>query len=140
MAGYNSTKHKYKILVEYLTYLPLGEAWIKAGFGGENPAQACWNLLNRRPDLRAKIDNVRQENLEMARKEKEDYLRLLNDMAFKEGEFAEDEEVTPAIRINAAKTAMKAEGCEGVSKIEQTGGFNLTMNFDYEEEDEDEEE
>ena len=34
-------------------------------------------------------------------------------MAFKEGEFFCDEEITPKLRNDAAKVAMKAEGCEG---------------------------
>ena len=129
MAGYRCKDKKYATLVQYLTYLDMGTAWIKAGFGGANPAQSCWNLLNRRPDLRAEIERIQEENLEVAKKEKEDYLRFLNDVTFKEGEFANADDLSVKDRTKACNLAMKAEGCEGVSKIEASGGFNLEMFF-----------
>ena len=70
MAGYRCKDKKYRTLVQYLSYMDMGSAWVKAGGGGENPTQACWNLLHRRPDLREAIEKIKEENLEVARRKK----------------------------------------------------------------------
>lgn len=116
---------------------PYGEAWSALGYKTKCPSQVAYGIMKKRPEIRERIEEIRRERIEDARKasamEKEEYIQWLESIVKATGEFTDAD---LKHRLDAAKMSMKSLGYEGVNKheISGDGGIQIVLNKNIPEE------
>lgn len=84
--------------------------------------------LMKQEEVQDRIDELKEKQYAKSDKRLEDYLRVLNEMAFEEGDYA-DRDIKDSDKLSAITKAMKALGIEGSDKVDIGGnGFQLIIH------------
>ena len=128
--------HKWEMFANYRLTGGAGEAYKKAGFSGNNASQNAYNLVKNHPEIAERIEELKMVARDDARKETNDYIKRLDDIAWGRGEFAGENKPKVDQMISAMTKAMKAQGIEGESKINVNdgAGFQIIMHKEPEQE------
>lgn len=124
--------NRHELFAQYCLMHNNSEAYLKAGYDCKKKyaAQNAYNLRKRHPEVDERIQELELIARSDAKNDVNAYIKFFDDITFARGDFSGNNKGKLEQRMTAATKAMKAQGIEGDTKVNVTGGgaFQLIMH------------
>jgi len=135
--------NKHELFAQYCLKYKKSESYLKAGFTckKEYAPQNAYALCKNHPEVEERIKELEKMARSDAKNEIDSYICFLDDVVFARGEFSGENKPKLEQRLSASTKAMKAQGFEGSTDVNVSGGggFQIVMHSKPEEEKKEEE-